>query len=173
MNKKVVEINGSKFEVDMDSAERIDTFKVGDNVKLFSRQYGESQIFSGVILGFYNFKNLPTIQVAYFENSFSVDGSIKFVNINSETKDFELLPANSYEAHFDRDGVMDSLNRKIEEATANVRDLKAKKAWFMKYYGKVFKPDKDGVSHEQTIADQDTNRLVAPTTEELKRNEHS
>ena len=32
--KRLVEINGIKMEVDMRSARRVDTFKVGDNVKV-------------------------------------------------------------------------------------------------------------------------------------------
>ncbi|WP_259905100.1 hypothetical protein [Lactiplantibacillus plantarum] len=34
MSKETVEINGVKFEIDMDTAKRIDTFKVGDNVSV-------------------------------------------------------------------------------------------------------------------------------------------
>lgn len=136
MNKKTVEINGTKFEVDMDSAKRIDTFKVGDNVKVLVRGYQSHEVYSGVILGFYNFKELPTIQVAYFDNTFGNEG-LKFVNINSETKDYELLPSNSYEQDFDRDTVVGSLDRQIEEAQEKLKSVTAKKRWFMKYYGKI------------------------------------
>ena len=69
MSKETVEINGVKFEVDMDTAKRIDTFKVGDNVLLLDKRYNSSEIYTGVILGFYNFKELPTIQVAYFKKT--------------------------------------------------------------------------------------------------------
>jgi len=34
MSKETVEINGVKFEIDMNTAKRIDTFKIGDNVGL-------------------------------------------------------------------------------------------------------------------------------------------
>jgi hypothetical protein len=33
-NKRIVEIDGVKIEVDLRSAKRIDTFRVGDNVKV-------------------------------------------------------------------------------------------------------------------------------------------
>lgn len=137
MSQETVEINGVKFEINMDTAKRIDTFKVGDNVRLLDKRYSSSQIYTGVILGFYNFKELPTIQVAYFKDSFS-GASIEFVNINSKSDGFELLPSNKYEADFDRDTVVGSLNQQIESKTAEVKSLEAKKAWFLKYYGKYF-----------------------------------
>ncbi len=61
MSQETVEINGVKFEINMDTAKRIDTFKVGDNVRLLDKRYSSSQIYTGVILGFYNFKELPTM----------------------------------------------------------------------------------------------------------------
>lgn len=147
MSKETVAINGVKFEVDMDNAKRIDTFKVGDNVRLLDKSYSSSSIYIGVILGFYNFKDLPTIQVAYFYSDYS-DTGIKFVNINSENKDFELLPANPYEADFDHDSVVESLTNEIEKAEEKVRSLKAKKSWFLKYYGQIFDKNAEGVDHE-------------------------
>ena len=142
MSKETVEINGVKFEIDMNTAKRIDTFKIGDNGRLLDKRYNSSEIYTGVILGFYNFKELPTIQVAYFKNSFS-GASIDFVNINSKSDGFELLPSNKYEADFDRDTVVGSLNQQIESKTAEVKSLEAKKAWFLKYYGKYFVNDSE------------------------------
>lgn len=148
MSKETVEINGVKFEVDMDTAKRIDTFKVGDNVRLLDKRYSSSKIYTGVILGFYNFKELPTVQVAYFKDSFS-GATIDFVNINSQSDDFELLPSNKYEADFDRDTVVGSLNQQIESKTAEVKSLEAKKAWFLKYYGKYFVNDSEEDASEE------------------------
>jgi len=101
-----------------------------------------------VILGFYNFKELPTIQVAYFKDSFS-GATIDFVNINSKSDDFELLPSNKYEADFDRDTVVGSLNQQIESKTAEVKSLGAKKSWFLKYYGKYFVNDSEEDASEE------------------------
>ncbi|WP_435404059.1 hypothetical protein ACR64M_00585 [Lactiplantibacillus plantarum] len=148
MSQETVEINGVKFEVDMDTAKRIDTFKVGDNVRLLDKRYNSSEIYTGVILGFYNFKELPTIQVAYFKDSFS-GATIDFVNINSKSDDFELLPSNKYEADFDRDTVVGSLNQQIESKTSEMKSLEAKKAWFLKYYGKYFVNDGEEDANEE------------------------
>ncbi len=101
-----------------------------------------------MILGFYNFKELPTIQVAYFKDSFS-GATIDFVNINSKSDDFELLPSNKYEADFDRGHCswVRSIS-KSSQKTAEVKSLEAKKAWFLKYYGKYFVNDSEEDTNE-------------------------
>ena len=38
-NKRIIEINGIKMEVDLRNAKRIDTFKVGDPVKVLDMTY--------------------------------------------------------------------------------------------------------------------------------------
>ena len=79
-----MEINGVKFEVDMRTLKRIDTFKVGDNVKILDKTY--SKIKNGVIVEFLNFKDMPTIQVACFnDNPYTSSGLIEFININKDT----------------------------------------------------------------------------------------
>ena len=37
--KRIVEIDGVKIEVDLRTAKRIDTFRVGDNVKVLCKEY--------------------------------------------------------------------------------------------------------------------------------------
>ena len=63
--KRIIDINGMKMEVDLRTAKRIDTFKVGDNVKVLATEYnGTHSIKPGVITDFAMFKDLPTIVVA-------------------------------------------------------------------------------------------------------------
>lgn len=40
--KKIVEINGIKMEVDMRHAKTIDTYKIGDRVKVLVKQYSDT-----------------------------------------------------------------------------------------------------------------------------------
>ena len=42
--KRIIDINGMKMEVDLRTAKRIDTFKVGDNVKVLATEYNLSLI---------------------------------------------------------------------------------------------------------------------------------
>ena len=64
--KTIFEINGVKFEVDMQTATRIDEFKIGDNIKVLRKDYSSHRIDNSVIVDFVAFKDLPTIQVAVF-----------------------------------------------------------------------------------------------------------
>ncbi|MDV2577633.1 hypothetical protein RYX41_17175 [Lactiplantibacillus plantarum] len=66
----------------MDTAKRIDTFKVGDDVRLLDKRYNSSAIYTGVILGFITLKNCRLFK-RLFKDSFS-GATIDFVNINSK-----------------------------------------------------------------------------------------
>ena len=65
--KRIVEIDGVKIEADFRTAKRIDTFAVGDNVKVLCKEYdGQYKVKPGIITDFANFKEKPTIVVAVF-----------------------------------------------------------------------------------------------------------
>lgn len=137
--KETVEINGVKFEVDMDTAKRIDTFHVGDSVRLLKKNYNDHEIVDAVIVGFYAFKELPTIQVAYFTTSFGgINPRIVFENINAETEKVEIMPALPHESELDRNAVVESLDNEIEKAKAELQSLQSKKKWFVKHYAEEF-----------------------------------
>ena len=56
-NKRIIEINGIKLEVDLSTAKRIDEFRVGDNVKVLRKGYNDNfEVLAGVIVEFVNFK---------------------------------------------------------------------------------------------------------------------
>ena len=40
-NKRIVEIDGVKIEVDLRKAKRVDSFQVGDNVKILEKKYND------------------------------------------------------------------------------------------------------------------------------------
>lgn len=136
--KREIEINGIKFEVDMATAKRIDTFKIGDNVKVLDKGYsGDYKILDGVITAFVNFKDLPTIEIAVFENDWSTV-NIRFMYINEDTEKYEITPSSYYESKIEKNKVVESLNREIETEKSKIRDLENKKNWFVKYYEKHF-----------------------------------
>lgn len=136
--KTIVEINGVKLEIDLSTARRIDEFKIGDNVKLLVKEYSAYKSCPAVIIGFDNFKNLPTIIVAYLEMSYS-SGNIKFAYINSQSTDFEVCHMNHHEKLFDKTAAVDMLDREIVRAEIALNELKAKKTFFCKQYNIVFK----------------------------------
>lgn len=150
-DKRTVEINGIKFEVDMRTATRVDQFKVGDNIKILDKSY-KNEIMDGVIVDFLNFKDLPTIQVAYFSTGL-FETTIRFININEETdKNYEILPSNPHELKFEKNKVVEKIKNEIDKKQEEANELQNKLDWFEKFYGKYFeKEDKNG-SENWTIA---------------------
>lgn len=138
-DKRTVEINGIQFEVDMRTATRVDQFKVGDNIKVLNKN-SRNEIMDGVIVDFLNFKNLPTIQVAYFNNGL-FDATIRFININEENDDYEILPSNPHELKFEKNKVVEKIKNEIDKKQGEADELQNKLDWFEKFYGKYFEKE--------------------------------
>lgn len=137
-NKRIIEINGMKIEVDLTTAKRIDEFRVGDNIKVLkTSQYSASEILPGVIIQFVNFKELPTIQIAAFKQDY-YGTKIEFINYNSDSKDIEIVSCSEHELKLEKCSVMDRFDQEINKKQAEVDDLKAKRDWFVKYFNKYF-----------------------------------
>ena len=89
-NMKLIEVNGVKLEVDMRYAKKVEQYRVGDKVKVLIKKYSDtSTSHIGVIVGFDNFEQRPTIIVAYIESDYS-GTKLNFVHINKDTKDVEI-----------------------------------------------------------------------------------
>ena len=137
-NVRVVEIGGVKMEIDLRSAKVVESFRVGDSVKVLVKSYGESfKSHPGVIIGFDEFKNLPTIVVMYLEmGSYSGDG-IKFAYINS-TSEVELCAAAPDDLHYDKSATLNAMDRAISTKERELEDAKLKKQYFITMIGKHF-----------------------------------
>lgn len=135
--KRIFEINGITVEADDANLKRVDTFKVGDAVKVLSREYSGGKILSGTIVDFINFRELPTIVVAVFESTWN-SHEIKFININKETEAYEIVPASPHELQLDKERVVDKMNAEIESLKSKIDSIEAHKQWFLKYYGQYF-----------------------------------
>lgn len=137
-NKRIIEVNGVKMEVDMRTARTIDTYRVGENVKLLKKEYGESyKSYPAVIVGFDEFPTMPTIVVAYLANSYST-GNIEFAYINSSTKDIEICPMNSMEMVINKDLVLANLDRSIDAKEREVVELRKKREYFLQNFEAYF-----------------------------------
>jgi preprotein translocase subunit YajC len=137
-NKRIIEINGIKMEVDMITAKRNDEFKVGDNIKVLRKGYNDSyDVMPGVIVQFVNFKDLPTIQIAVFKSDYS-GAHLEFINFNSKTEDVEITLCSNHELRLEKNSVMDKLNNEIQKKQNEAADLIAKRDWFEKYFAKYF-----------------------------------
>ena len=100
--RTVVEINGVKMEVDLRTARTIDTYKVGDRVKVLVKKYSDTyETHHGVIVAFDNFENLPTITVCYITTGYNGDLSFSYINEKNKAKfkkivEFEKVAAKKY-----------------------------------------------------------------------------
>lgn len=137
-NKRIIEINGIKLEVDLSTAKRIDEFKVGDNVKVLKKGYNNDyDVLAGVITEFVNFKELPTMIVAVFKQDYS-GCRLEFINYNAKTEGVEITPCCEHELKLEKCRVIDKFNQEIEKKRTEMEELIAKRDYFEKYFAKYF-----------------------------------
>ena len=139
--EREIEIDGVKVAVDMRTVKKIDVYRVGDNVKVLIKSYDTYHTYSGVIVDFVNFKELPAIVVAYFVQDYS-STSIEFVTITKDTKDIEIAPCLPHELSINKNRVIDKFNYEIEQQQHKVDELKAKRDYFLENFGKFFEEEK-------------------------------
>lgn len=135
----IIEIAGNKLEIDLRTAKKIDTFKIGDPVKVLKKDdtYG-NKIYVGVIVGFANFNSFPCIEVMVLEDSYS-GTSFRFITITTEEKcQYEMLHYNQYEGMFTRNNVVQSFDREIEKKELEIAEIKRKKKYFVDEFSRAF-----------------------------------
>lgn len=132
----IIEINGIKMEVDLRTAQRVESYKVGDNVKVLVKEYGDTYTSCpGVIIGFDAFAQLPTITVCYLKPGYNAE--IKFVGINSKTEGIEIVHMAAHEKLLDSETTMQYIDREILKKETEVTELKMKKSFFLEHYGAI------------------------------------
>lgn len=137
-NKRTIEINGVKLEVDLRSARRIDEFRVGDSVKVLDNRSGKNEMKAGVITDFANFKELPTLIVAvYRAGDYWSKPSIEFITFNSETEGVEIVGVSAEEIIVSRETVVQKFDDEIAKKRDELNDLIIKRDTFVKYFGRA------------------------------------
>lgn len=138
-DKRIVEINGIKIEVDLRTAKRVDCYKVGDRVKVLTKRYGDAwDVQYGVIVAFDEFVALPSITVCYIDSGYV--GDMKFACINSQSKDIEIAPCND-DVLIEKAEILRRFDAQIEAKQAEIRDLQSKRNYFLARFGAWFKPE--------------------------------
>ena len=131
--KTVIDINGVKLEVDLRQATTVESYKIGDKVKVLKKQWGDTWTsYAGVIVGFDNFKNAPTIIILFIAST-----NLEFVSFNKESKDIEICPA-SIDMQIEKEDVVNKLNRDIQQKEAAVSEAKEKRDLFLRQFGLRF-----------------------------------
>lgn len=134
-SKRIVEIHGTKVEVDLRTARTVETYKVGDPVKVLKKRYSDSyEVMPGAIVGFAEFTALPTVEVVCVNHN----GDVEFIAYNDKSEGVELAPMNRYEMAFDQGAIEAKLIREVEKAQANVRELEAKLEAYRKEVVRAF-----------------------------------
>lgn len=134
-NKKIVEINGIKVEVDMREAKKIEKFKVGDPIRVLWKKYSEWKTSYGVIIDFTEFQHKPAIDILYVKEDYDKVELI-FKTITEDSEDIEIAPINNIDLKFSRGDILKIIQEKIEEEKEKLRVLKFKKEEFKKYFGR-------------------------------------
>lgn len=134
--KRIVEIDGVKIEVDLRTARRVDCFKVGDNVKVLYKEYNGYKVKPGIIVDFAEFKELPTIVIAVFEEgSWSSAPSISFIHYNKAIDEkLEIVLASEDEIKVSKDGVIEKFEREIQKKKNEYTDLQNQLDYFKKHF---------------------------------------
>lgn len=139
-NKTIVEINGVKLEVDLRYARRIEEMRVGDRVKVLKKKYDGHEVLPGIIVGFEPFNQLPTIVVAYVENTWDA-ASVKFLHFNAKSKDDEIVAAADEDFTPDRDRIIASFDKMIATKQREIETIEAQRRYFennfRQYWSKV------------------------------------
>lgn len=136
-NKRVIEINGVKLEIDLRDAKVIDQYKVGDTIKILIKGYSDYKSHLGVIVGFDNFEKHPTIVIAYLEVEYST-ANIRFAYYNSESKDVEIAKINDWDIPYSKSSIIEKLDTEYVKKEEELRELKSKKEVFINMFGKYF-----------------------------------
>lgn len=141
--KRIVEIDGVKIEVDLRTAKRVDSYKVGDNVKILEKESSDYKVKPGIIVDFAEFNELPTIVIAVFEEgAYYTRPSIKFINYNAKTSEkIEMVPASEDEIKVSRDSVVEMFEREISKKKNELLDLQNQLDYFMEKFLKVSNND--------------------------------
>ena len=139
METQIFEINGTKVEVDLRTATRIDTFTIGTKVKLLKKSdYSEPEVYSGVIVGFEPFESLPTLIVCYLENGY-LSTDLKFAHINSNSADkYEMVQSIDDTMPVDRADVLDKLSAEVEKKRAEIEEIEKKRDYFLRHFDQWF-----------------------------------
>ena len=136
--KRIIEVAGVKLEVDLREAKTIENYKVGDNVKVLVKKYdNDYRSYPGVIVGFDKFEKLPTIIIAYMESGYDPD--LEFVYLNSQTENIEITHTQPEEILLKREDTISNFDKRIEEKENEIKNIKRKKNYFIKYFNQYFK----------------------------------
>jgi len=136
-NKRIIEVNGIKMEIDLRTAKVIDNYKVGDYVKILKKEYNEYRSYIGNIIGFDNYKERPTVVIAYLKSEYS-SASIEFAYYNSASEGIEITNLNEWDIPLKKSTILEQFQKEILKKEQEVAEMKNKAIIFEQLFGKYF-----------------------------------
>lgn len=134
-DKRIIEINGVKLEVDLRMAKVVEQYKVGDGVKVLRKRYSDQyEVLPAAIVGICEFAALPTIELVAVNHS----GDVEFIVFDAKSEGIEIAPMNKYELALDRQAIESQLLRNVEKAQGAVREAETKLLAFRTEIVKAF-----------------------------------
>lgn len=143
---RIVEVNGIKLEIDEQTARTVDSYKIGDQVKVLIKEYSAYKLHVGVIVGFANFEKLPCIEIMYVNPSSYDKDPLKFITIHAETEGTEIAPLNEAEVVLDKEDVLQRFEQGIRDAQNTLDDLTAKRDYFRARFASVFVTEEERIN---------------------------
>ncbi len=136
-DKKIIEVGGIKLEVDMRYAKVIEHYQIGQKVKVLIKKYSDTyESHPGIIVGFDNFKTLPTIVIAHTKQEYN-GADIEILYLNSASKDVEICPMIDDDLKLNHDATVNAFDRGIAKKRQELEDLEMKKAYFIERFGQI------------------------------------
>ena len=156
MATRTIEIKGVKFDVDTRYLTRVDELRVGNRVKVLTKDYSGYTVHPGVVVGFDMFKNLPTVRVAYVDQKVTAYGSdkqlIKVLAFNAESKDLEVILDVDMALDLSRSAVLQMLDRQEQKLRADILELEQARAFFEAQFGTYWKAPEQ-VPEPETVSE--------------------
>lgn len=135
---KIVDIKGVKIQIEAPQAKIIENYRIGDTIKILIKEYSDSWTsYPGIIVGFDDFDELPTIIICYISNYYSTP-EIKTAYFHEKCDKIEITKCCAYELSFDYEAILDALNNDLKEKQIKAEEVKAKINYFMRHFGEKF-----------------------------------
>jgi hypothetical protein len=138
-NKRIVEIEGIKVEVDMRTAKVIDHYKIGDPVRVLHPGEGYGcGIKAGVIVGFCEFEKNPAIEILELDCDYSGTNFRMVLIVSGQENKVQIAPYEKYAGLISQTDVITRFDREIQKKELELADLKLKKKYFIDDFSKAF-----------------------------------
>jgi hypothetical protein len=138
-DKRIVEIDGVKLEVDLRTAKAIDRYRIGDPVRVLhpGNDY-RSGIKAGVIVGFCGFEKNPAIEILELDADYSGVNFRTVTIVSGQENNIQIAPYDKYEGLVSQADVITRFDREIQKKELELADMKLKKKYFIDDFAKAF-----------------------------------